>query len=480
MMRPLVSITAAALLCGCNPVEIPTRSMPEVPSPPRFSEAGGAIQPPAKWWHAFEDPTLNAQVDAALDSNLNLSQAWSRLAQAAATARITGASLLPEINLTSNASRNRGDSSSGITYSSSWTVAFGLSWEIDLWRKIANQTEAAILAALASRQDVDHTALLLTGTVTDTWFTIREQAELIKVIEEQILLSEKLLKAVEYRYANGLADALQVYQQRQQLEGVRIQLPPARSQLETSLNALMVLRGSPPEALDLASVETSLPALPPLPVLGSPADLVSARPDLRAARDRLAAADHEVAAAVANMLPTISFSLGYDFLSSSFASPFNSGMTSVGGSIFQPLFDGDRRSAEVVRREAIVQERLAAFSEAFLHALQEVEDALARERNQIELLAEITAQITLAERQLQAARTSYTDGVAEYLDVINAVQTQQSLQRQQVSAHKQLLSYRASLYRALGGTWMHELTPPPKDAQLEHRVGGPINEENEA
>ena len=69
----------------------------------------------------------------------------------------------------------------------------------------------------------------------------------------------------------------------------------------------------------------------------------------------MAAADREVAAAVANMLPTISISIGYDFTSNSFASPFNSGMSSIGGSLLQPLFDNDRRGAEVVRRRAIVQ-----------------------------------------------------------------------------------------------------------------------------
>ncbi|MDP7086575.1 MAG: TolC family protein [Phycisphaerales bacterium] len=479
MNRALVMLVSFAALASCSPVEIPERDMPSIAPPDRFTESGGDVQPPAEWWRAYGDPTLDAQVESALSSNLDLRQAWSRLAQAAAVARITGASLLPEIDLTSSASRNRGDTSSSVTYSSSWAVGFGLSWEVDLWRKIANQTEAAVLAARASRQDVEHTALLLSGTVTETWFTIREQAELLNVIEDQIRLSKKLLQAVEYRYANGLADALQVYQQRQQLEGVRVQLPPARATLETSLNALMVLQGNPPEALDLALIEASLPPLPPLPILGSPAALVESRPDLRAARDRLAAADHEVAAAVANMLPTISFSLGYDFLSSSFASPFNSGMASVGGSLLQPLFDSDRRGAEVVRRRAIVQERLDAFSEAFLSALREVEDALDRERNQVELLAEITAQIELSERQLQAARTSYTDGVAEYLDVINAVQIQQSLQRQQVSAHKQLLTYRANLYRALGGTWMNELMPPPVDVELERQAGTPVGEENE-
>ena len=459
----------ALLLPACTPVDIPRRSLPSVAAPDSFTSESGNTLPPQHWWRAFGDPALNKHVDSAIAANLDLRQSWSRLAQAAAQARISGAPLLPEVNLTSNAGRTRSEAG-GISYASSWVVGFGLSWEVDLWRKIANRAEAAGLAAQASREDVEHTALILSGTVTDTWFTIREQADLIAVIDDQVEISHKLLKIVEYRYANGLANALQVFQQRQQLEGVRSQLPSARARLETSLNALMVLQGQPPESFDIETIEASLPSLPPLPSLGTPAELVEARPDLRAARDRLAAADREVAAAVANMLPTISLSIGYDFMSNSFASPFNSGMSSIGGSLLQPLFDNDRRGAEVVRRRAIVQERLDAFSQTFLSALREVEDALDRERNQIDLLDEIALQLTIAAQQLQAARTSYGDGVAEYLDVITAVQTQQSLQRQQVTATKQLLGYRATLYRSLGGTWMRSLEPPPVDAALEKQV----------
>lgn len=433
--------------------------MPPITPPAAYAGEGGVTRPPTEWWTAFGDDSLNHHVDVALQSNLNLKQAWSRLAQAAATAQIAGAPILPEINLTSSAGRSRSDAG-GINYASSWVVGFGLSWEVDLWRRIANRAEAALLAAAATRQDLEHTALMLSGTVTDTWFTIREQAELIAVIEQQIELSDKLLQIVEYRYANGLANALQVYQQRQQLEGVEAQLPSVRSAFETSVNALAVLQGAPPEDGGNFLVSASLPDLPPLPSLGSPADLVEARPDLRAARDRLAAADREVAAAVADMLPNISLSISYDFNSNSFADPFTSGVSRIGGSLLQPLFDNDRRGAEVARRRAIVQERLDGFSQVFLTALQEVEDALVREGNQIELLKEIAQQLVLSERQLEAARTSYGDGVAEYLDVISAVQTQQSLQRQQVIAQKQLLIYRASLYRALGGSWMSELTPP--------------------
>jgi multidrug efflux system outer membrane protein len=288
MRREALVIIGTLAIASCSPVKIPTRNQPDIPPPASFSAEGGDVAAPQHWWRAFNDEALNSQVDAAIAANLDLRQSWARLAQAAAQARITGAPLLPEINLTSNAARTRGDSGAGIAYSSSWVVGFGLSWEVDLWRKIANRAEAAVLAAHASRQDVEQTALVLSGTVTDTWFTIRAQANLIAVIEDQIDISEKLLETVEYRYANGLADALQVYQQRQQLEGVRAQLPTARSLLETSFNALFVLQGRPPEVSDAASVDASLPDLPPLPILGTPAELLEARPDLRAARDRLA------------------------------------------------------------------------------------------------------------------------------------------------------------------------------------------------
>ncbi|MDG1838640.1 MAG: TolC family protein [Phycisphaerales bacterium] len=477
MKCQIMVCAVVVLVAGCTPIEIPQRSLPDVVAPDSFSSESGNTLPPQHWWRAFDDEALNLHVESALAANLDLRQSWSRLAQASAQARIAGAPLLPEVNLTSRAARNRNETG-GISYSSSWVVGFGLAWEVDLWRKIANRAEAAGFAAQASREDVEHTALILSGTVTDTWFTIREQADLIAVIDDQVEISDKLLKIVEYRYANGLANALQVFQQRQQLEGVRAQLPSARARLETSLNALMVLQGQPPESLDIETIDASLPDLPPLPSLGTPVELVEARPDLRSARDRLAAADREVAAAVANMLPTISISIGYDFTSNSFASPFNSGMSSIGGSLLQPLFDNDRRGAEVVRRRAIVQERLDAFSQTFLSALQEVEDALDRERNQIDLLDEIALQLNIAGQQLQAARTSYTDGVAEYLDVITAVQTQQSLQRQQVTAKKQLLVYRASLYRSLGGTWMRSLEPPPVDATLEKQVAMKLPQES--
>tara|TARA_B100001059_G_scaffold169616_1_gene169489 strand:- start:563 stop:1105 length:543 start_codon:yes stop_codon:yes gene_type:complete len=160
------------------------------------------------------------------------------------------------------------------------------------------------------------------------------------------------------------------------------------------------------------------------------------------------------------MLPTIRISLDASFNSPSLSSLFDDTIASMGGSLLQPVFDGDRRGAEVDRRKAIMSERMDAFSEKFLVALREIKDAIDRELNQVRLLEDVRSQISIASLTLAEARFSYANGQNEYLDVISALQALQSVQRQEVTARKQLLSIRANLYLALGGNWLGDLKPP--------------------
>ncbi|MCH2135551.1 MAG: efflux transporter outer membrane subunit [Phycisphaerales bacterium] len=465
---------------GCALYDVQTPEQPAVSMPDAWSTSLEGTESIDRWWTAFDDEALDKLVEEAVRGNQSLRQAWARMAQASAQAGISAAPLLPEVNLRSTQARrsmvhyNRDDTFTvqGTHYDTSVVVGLGLSWEIDIWRRIHNTAQAAVLAAEASRADVESTALALTGQVADVWFTIRAQGELLDVLGEQIRVSEALLESVEYRFANGLTTSLPVLQQRQQLEAVRARVPLVEARLATSLNALATLLGRTPQALDATQVQTTLPQLPPFPDLGTPADLLLRRPDLRSRQRLLASADHAVAAAIAAMLPAIRFTLDADLHYGQWGGPVLANSASIGGSLFQPIFDADRRGLEVVRQEAIVQERLAAFSQTFLTATREVEDAFEQEYWQQELLAEIALQTDIARSQLSEAHLQYTEGVAEYLDVISAIQTLQSLQREDVEARRQLLVYRANLYLALGGRWMESLEQPFVEGERSlHEVG---------
>ena len=464
----------AMLPLACSPYDASRVLQPDVQVPSAWNAASDGALPVDRWWRSFEDPQLDAHVQQAMAGNQSLRQAWARMAQAAAQAGISAAPLLPEIDLRTRSfnrsmtdvKRNGAVVPSGTYYESNVMVGAGLSWELDIWRRVANTAEAAQLAAQASRADVEATALALSGQVTNIWFTIRANAELLAVLQEQVRVSQALLHSVEYRYVNGLGTALQVLQQRQQLEAVRAVLPTAESQLDTAWNALATLLGRTPQDLEPEAVAASLPTLPVFPALGAPADLLMRRPDLRARQHRLASADYSVAAAVGALLPTLRLSIDGDLQYDQFSGPLGSTTTSIGGSLFQPLFDANRRGLEVDRQKAIVEERLGAFAETFLIAVREVDDAIEQEAWQRALLHEVQLQLAIARNQLKEAHLQYTEGVAEYLDVISAIQTLQSLQRQDVETRHQLLVYRANLYLALGGDWMGGLVPPAATERL--------------
>ena len=452
------------LLGSCTPYELKDLQEPGVRIPESFAAPVSQLEPPEHWWLAFDDPQLNQTVLEAFDSNLSLKQAWARLDQALATATILGAPLLPDVNLDGSANRQRADSSGNRSYSNRFRLGLALTWELDLWKKIANRAEAAVLLATASRDDAEQTALLLSGTVVDLWFTIQEQEQLLGVLKEQITSSTNQLEVIEHRYGQGVGSALQVLQQRLQLAQVESQVPSVVSALEVTRNRLSVVLGRAPQFPIEVTPDSVLPALPAFPELPAPRALLETRPDLRAAYKRLAAADLEVAAAIADMLPTVRISLDASFNSPSLSSLFDDTLASMGGSLLQPVFDGDRRGAEVDRRKAQMIERMDAFSEKFLVALREIKDAIDQELNQIELLEDVRAQISIASSTLAEARFSYANGQNEYLDVISALQALQSVQRQEVTVRKQLLSIRSNLYLALGGEWLGELEPPDPDA----------------
>ena len=458
MLKRFPGILATLLLLGaCTPYQLKDLQDPDVMIPEGFDAPMSRVEPPEQWWLAFDDPQLNQTVLEAFDSNLNLKQAWARLDQSLATATIVGAPLLPDVNLDGSANRQRAETSGSSAYSNRFRLGLALTWELDLWAKIANRAEAAVLLATASRDDVEQTALLLSGTVVDLWFTIQEQEQLLGVLNEQIASSTNQLEVIEHRYGQGVGSALQVLQQRLQLAQVESQVPSVVSALEVTRNRLSVVLGRAPQFPVEVAPDSVLPALPSFPELPAPRELLETRPDLRAAYKRLAAADLEVAAAVADMLPTVRISLDASFNSPSLSSLFDDTIASMGGSLLQPVFDGDRRGAEVDRRTAIMNERKHAFSEKFLVALREIKDAIDQELSQIELLDDVLAQITIASSTLAEARFSYANGQNEYLDVVSALQALQSVQRQAVTARKQLLSIRSNLYLALGGDWLRKL-----------------------
>src|SRR5258707_7262348 len=105
----LASLSALVALGACSVG--PSYRRPQIPSPPQWQDTSDnqapAVWPSADWWHGFGSEKLDELIAEAQRSNDDLAVAVARVEEADAQARIAGAPLLPSLDFTANATRQR-------------------------------------------------------------------------------------------------------------------------------------------------------------------------------------------------------------------------------------------------------------------------------------------------------------------------------------------------------------------------------------
>lgn len=451
--------------------------MAPVEIPGVFSSEG--TEPvPERWWRAFQDDELNGLIEQALAGNFNLRTAWDRLAQAQAVAEQSSAALRPDVNARASASRSRRDSNGGVAYSGLYVVGVSAAYEVDLWSRLRSLQKAALLDVEAQRDAVSTAAITLSASMANTWYQLAEAKALVRITGEQIETNKQVLAVVVVQFRKGKASAADVLRQRQLVAATESQLISAQETVQLLQYALSVLSGTRP-ALAWAQRSIELPALPPAPSLGVPAEVLWRRPDVRRAYRQVQAADQRLAAAVAEQYPRLSLSANVETSSVSVRDLFDDWLANLAANAVQPLFDAGRRKAEVRRREAVVSEAIHLWSQTILEALQDVEAALTQERQQKQLLESFTVQLHLARQTYQRNRERYIKGQTDYIRVLESLQSLQALERELVRARRTLIERRIDLYRSIAGRW--ELPEPTlaRIADLDRTVanGGNTSEE---
>ncbi|MHC4432892.1 MAG: TolC family protein, partial [Planctomycetota bacterium] len=168
-----------------------------------------------------------------------------------------------------------------------------------------------------------------------------------------------------------------------------------------------------------------------------------------------------LAAAIADQYPRISISVNVETSStSSVRDLFDDWLANLAANAIQPLFDADRRKAEVQRQEAAVAERIDNWNQTILSALEDVEGALTRQRQQALLVENLQQQLDLARQTYSRIRESYIKGQVDYIRVLESLQSMQALERSTVTARRTLIERRIELYRSIAGP-----CDPPQPAQ---------------
>ena len=456
-----ISLLVALGLIGCS--SAPSNIAPSLPAAPAtFKEADrrwtvavpAEAQPRGTWWKAFADPVLDELVERAGNSNTSIQLAAARLEQARAVLRSAEANRSPQANLNAGVTRQGGPlinaaGSDGTLINTS----VSLSYEADLFGRLAKVTEAALRDAQAREALMQSTRLLVQADVAQTYFLLRALDRERAIVRGTVASYQEVLRLTERRFRAGLVADLDVERVRTEVaatESELLTLSRRRAELE---HALAVLVGEVASSFSIDETEwtASLPVIP----AGIPSTVLARRPDVSAAQRSMLAAQARLGAAQAAWFPSVALTAAGGYASPELGDLFKMSMQAwvIGGLLALPLFDGGRREAAVKGATAELEASLATYREQILVAFRDVEDQL----SSLRLLADQTEiqnrAVASATRATMLSGSRYRSGLASQLDFLDARRTELRNQRQASQVRSAQYQATVGLVRALGGSW---------------------------
>jgi multidrug efflux system outer membrane protein len=460
-MRLSLLIFCAFVIAGCatgpaiDPSALPAAPATYKEGDGRWNQAAPAAnQPRGEWWKAFDDPVLDELVARADRENTSIAVAMGRLAQARAFVLSKEADQSVQVDAGANALRAGGifEGTSGPPRSL-FTLGANLSYDLDLFGKLAKATEAAELDAKARERLLRNAHLLVQADVAQVYLALRALDEERALVRNTLLAYRGTLNLTERRYRAGDVAELDVARAQTEVastESELLALDRRRAELE---HALAVLVGTVASdfALPVAEWKTALPVIP----AGVPGTVLTRRPDVAAARETMLAAQARVGVAQLAWFPDVTLTGAGGFASSDIGEllKWSARAWGIGALLSLPIFDGGRREAGVQNARGELDVSVARYREQVFVAFKDVEDQLAALRwlaDQSEAQARAVAS---SSRATALSDIRYRNGLVSQLDLLDAQRSEFRNRREALQVRSGQYQATVGLVRALGGGW---------------------------
>jgi multidrug efflux system outer membrane protein len=334
-----------------------------------------------------------------------------------------------------------------------YRAGFDAFWEIDVFGRVRSAIRAAAADAESFDATLEDVRVVVAAEVARNYFELRGLQQQLAVLDRSLANQRETLRLTQVRRDAGYGEEQDVASAAARVAAIEASVPPVRSQLAQREHRLAVLTAVRPGQLtvDLAPRAYS-PLAKPLP-LGDPTALLRRRPDIRAAERRLAASAAREGIAAADLFPRITLTgfLGLIAGRGNMFGTSDSRAWAVTPALGWAAFDLGSARARLRGAEASTREALASYDQAVLRALEETENALVSYREQQERLVKLNDQVRESTRAASIARTRYREGVADFLELLDAERTALQAEDEVALAEAGVFTSAVAIYKALGG-----------------------------
>ncbi|MFC4594822.1 efflux transporter outer membrane subunit [Sphingobium tyrosinilyticum] len=451
-MKRLALLSCTAALAACNLAPNYERPAPPVPPAwprgPAYSAQDTAQKAGLPWNKVIGDERLRTVIERALANNRDLRVTLANVLAARAQYRIQRAAQLPTVSADAGATLSRRNGERQDSYSAD--VGFS-AFEIDLFGRLRNLSEAALQSYLATQEGAHAARIALVAETASAYATLAADQQLLAVSRDTLASAERTLMLTRSLNGVGLSGKLDVHQAETIVEQARSDVAAAVTQVAQDRNAIDLLAGAPVEdALLPVSLGALIGSTARAPA-GLSSDILLQRPDVLQAEHQLQAANADIGAARAAMFPKISLTAAIGVASSALSSLFSGGAFSwtAAPSASLPIFGGGVRG-NIQYSKAQRDAALASYEGAIQSAFREVADALARAGTIGEQQRAQRALVVSNEQAYALSEQRYRAGIDPFLTTLVNQRSLYSARRSAIATDLELLQNRIALYRVIG------------------------------
>lgn len=430
----------------------------------------------ARWWTTFGDPQLESLIARAVEGNLDLKLAESRIREARALRGVVAAGAFAIVDANGSLRRSRtsenafdrgaqgiGQNLGGFAAPGDTTnlfqAGFDAAWEIDVFGGVRREVEAAeadISARIEARRD---TLMTLTAEVARNYLELRGYQQQIEIARRNVAIQQEAAEVAASKAKLAGGSELDVARAQATVASTQSLIPQIEALRDQAAHRLAVLIGREPRVLtseltEIKRIAKGPPVVPP----GLPSELLRRRPDIRQAEREIAAASARIGAATADLYPRFSITAALGLQSEKFSSlgDWGSRFWNLAPGVSWNVFDAGRIRANIEVYSERERAALLQYQKTVLQALEEVENALvsySKEQARHDLLKEA---VERNRRAVDLAKILYQGGARDFLNVIDAERALALSEDQLVQSERLISTNLVALYKSLGGGWSAE------------------------
>lgn len=402
-----------------------------------------------EWWKRFDDPTLNALVETALQDSPDRRLAEARILEARGLRRTSRSALFPQLNLTGDRGRQDTGKGDGGTLDGFYDAGFDASFEVDVFGKNRRSFSAADQQLLALEAEYHDVTLSLIAELVRSYIDFRTAQNQHRIAHKNLSSQEQTLELINNLFELGSAPRLDVERASALVNTTRASLPEFKRQEENARLQLSVLAGQlPEELLNTLSTQENIPNAIMADALMSPAQVLELRPDIRAAKANLLARTDLTDAAIAELFPTFTMRGFYGITDSALVSSATVWNIALGMAV--NLLDFGKIEGRIDAAKAREKQAFETYRKTVLEAVVEVETALNDYARITEKRISLESAYQSSEKALELSQALYKEGEISFLDVLDAQRNVNDAEATTVQARADQAESMARLFKSLG------------------------------